>query len=127
MIKHLRRTVIIRKYDYDRKLPHAQMLYDTCRFDPLLRKSLEQEYIYRTLNNTLPPPWGIDLTGGIRNLLQAQTDLLYDTKYLTRNLEEDEEGHIWIWYRENTPRSILGLATFEYTYSVKDRLTNNDE
>lgn len=127
MIKHLRRTVIMRKYDYDRKLRHARGLYTTCTFEPYLRKTLEQEFIHRTLSNTLPdyPQYHILPTDDVYRLLRSQADRLYDTNYLRRTLEEDDEGLIWIWYRSNTPRSILGLATFEYTYTGLDRSTHN--
>lgn len=126
MIKQLRRRVIMRKYDYDRKLRHAEELYDTCTFEPYLRKTLEQEYIQRVLANTLPDTGSYGMPRdpvfdqGTYHLLRSQYDRLYNTKYLNAHLEEDDQGAIWIWYRSNTPRSILGLATFEYTYTGKD-------
>ena len=128
MIKQLRRTVIIRQYDYDRKVHGpAASLYDTCTFDPYLRKTLEQEYIYRTLSDTMPEHtqlhhyrYNLSPADSIGNLLLRQHDRLYNTNYLKANWEEDDDGLIWCWYRSNTPRSILGLATFEYTYTGRD-------
>lgn len=128
IIKQLRRTVIMRKYDYDHKVHGpAASLYDTCTFEPYLRKTLEQEYIHRTLSNTLPEHtqfhhyrYNLLPADSIGNLLRGQQARLYNVNYINANLEEDDEGLIWIWHRSNTPRSILGLATFEYSYTGRD-------
>jgi len=118
--------VIIRQYDYDRKVHGpAASLYDTCTFEPYLRKTLEQEYIHRILSDTMPEHtqyhyyrYNLSPADSLSNLLRGQRDRLYNPNYINANLEEDEQGLIWCWYRSNTPRSILGLATFEYRYSA---------
>jgi hypothetical protein len=133
MIKQLRRTVIIRQYDYDRKVHGpAASLYDTCTFDPYLRKTLEQEYIHRTLSDTMPEHtqlhhyrYNLLPADGIGTMLLGQHDRLYNVNYIKANWEEDSDGYIWIWYRSNTPRSILGLATFEYSYTGRDHDHSN--
>jgi hypothetical protein len=124
MIKLLRRTVIIRQYDYDHKVRGpAASLYDTSTFEPYLRTALEQDYIYRVLSNTMPEMTREQLSRDPEfdqapyQLLRGQWDRLYNQKYVEANLEEDSDGRIWCWYRSNTPRSILGLATFEYSYA----------
>jgi hypothetical protein len=125
MHKMLRRTVIIREYDYNKRLNLARSLYTHTEFEPCLRFRLEQEKIIGLLKNPLDQPgvWELDQvqnSGSIQNLLWHQRDRFYHRDHIRWNMEEDDAGYVWIWHRSNTPRSRLGLATFEYHYQGRD-------
>jgi hypothetical protein len=125
MDKLLRRTVIMREYDYNKKLSLALSLYTCAEFEPCLRLRLDQERVLNLLKNPHDQPgvWESDrvqVTGSIYNLLWYQRKRFYNPDHIRWNIEEDDAGHVWIWHRSNTPRSRLGLATFEYHYQTRD-------
>ena len=121
----------MREYDYNKKLHLAQSLYSYMEFEPCLRFRLEQEKIVRILKNPTDHPghWENDRLldpSSIYNILWYQQDRFYNRGQLFWNMEEDDAGHVWIWHRVNTPRSRLGIATFEYHYQGRD-LTHNTQ
>jgi hypothetical protein len=132
MIKTLTRTVIIREYDFkkicQRAIPGSiwikNGLYDRASFEPCLRVALEQEYVLRILQGKTPYQ-SHPLPTGVDSLLYHLRDRLYNRDYASWHQEEDEQGYIWVWCRKNTPKTRLGLATFERQYVVADTLTEN--
>lgn len=112
MNKLLTRRVIIREYDF--KKVSSFGFYNVTKFEPCLRSALEQEQIMRILQGKYSLP--SDLTDPISLLLWDLRDRLYNRNYIHWNFNEDNKGYVWIWARSNTPKTVLGLATFQHRY-----------
>jgi hypothetical protein len=111
------RTVIIREYDYNRLITGpARLLYDSYSFDPLLREALEKDYAMCILRGRGTRDFEINTDEPILNALRSQSDRLYNTRYLSYQLTEDNSGFVWIQSRPPNPISRLGLAKFVYCY-----------
>jgi hypothetical protein len=121
-VRTLKRRVIIREYDYEKVREQAftpliymglhDTLYDRAEFRPLTRQQLEYENLIKLLKtgdgeNPLRP------TAIPALFLFNVKDYLYDKRYVEWHSEYDEQGHIWVWARKNTPRSRLGWGIFE--------------
>lgn len=112
--KLIRRRVLIREYDYEKKLkPQAKWLYSNISFEPINRTILEQEYMWATLQNKNPPK-----TTSIPALLSwvnsSGIGTVYSLRYSNYDYAWDSNGDAVIWYAVNKPRSRLGWATLEY-------------
>ena len=117
-MKHLRRRVIMRQYDYVKH--HGSFVpsyYSASNFVPITLKELEQEYLLKILNGTIDEERIKKINFEYpKNYLQAMSDYLYKQEYIQWFSEYDEDGYMWIQARANTPRSVLGWATFELDY-----------
>lgn len=118
----LRRKVIIREYDFERVKAQAfapltfmgtiEALYDRAEFVPLNRDSLEKENLIKILKNPQKDnPFKPTQVPAL--FLYNVKDYLYNEKYINWKVEYDEDGHIWVQSRKNTPRSKLGWGFFE--------------
>lgn len=119
-MKTLKRTVIMRQYDYNKKLSVLNRYYTRCEFMPLLIQELERMEILDILKNPNRVLPLVDYSKNIfMNMLQHPhiKNLLHNPDYLRWYHEQDSDGHVWIWSRSNNPKSILGLASFEYDYA----------
>lgn len=116
-MKHLRRRVIIRQYDYHRVQNSALKVYNRTDFEPITLQELEHEHLLKVLSNVdlpVPPPY-LDLTYPKTYLYRMQ-NYMYNKEYVNWFSEYDEDGYMWIQAKRNTPASMLGWATFEYDY-----------
>lgn len=117
-MKHLRRRVIMRQYDYVKH--HGSFVpsyYSASNFVPITLKELEQEYLFKILDGTLDAGQFKKINFEYpKNYLQAMGDYLYKRDYVNWFSEYDEDGYMWIQARANTPSSILGWAIFELDY-----------
>jgi len=129
-MKQVIRSVIMRQYDYDRlckywDIGHPHGLYHESTFVPLTRTALEQDYIIKILSagpaagsehwidpdrNWVDP----DRTSSWSMFRILYSEQLYDRRYLSWTIDQDSQGGIWCQARSNTPRSLLGQATFIY-------------
>ena len=117
-MKHLRRRVIMRQYDYIKHLKNfVPVFYDSSDFEPITLEELKKEHMFLLLKNSasLSKLDQIDYEYP-RNYLAAMSDWLYNRDYVNWFSEYDEDGYLWIQARSNTPSSILGWATFESDY-----------
>jgi len=115
-VKHLRRKIIIRQYDFHRIQSRARQVYDTVSFEPITLKEIEHEHLLRVLNGTkLPEPMYGEYHYP-RNYLYAMQNYLYDKSYVDWFSNYDDDGYMYIQTKRNAPESMLGWATFEYDY-----------
>jgi hypothetical protein len=125
-MKHLRRRIIIRQYDYTDMVKRAiPTWYHTSSFEPITLKELEQEYLLALLSEKksqmlLAPsrycPPNEQYYQYPQSYLWQMQNFLYDKNYVKWFSEYDEDGYMWIQARKNTPKTLLGWATFEYDY-----------
>ncbi len=130
-MKKLKRQIIIRQYDYDKMISRAlPSLYHRAEFTPITLTELEQEHLMKVLSDDNPqyrnqrpkgkPRWKDSRDEEYyqypRNFLWYMQDYLYDKNYVDWFSDYDEDGYMWIQARKNTPRTLLGWGTFEYTY-----------
>lgn len=117
--KLLRRRVLIREYDYRKKLiPQSRGLYDRVEFTPITKTSNEQEYMWAVLNNRRVETYGempfdpTDLQTFMYN--QKIRGQLYSKRYLEyRVYWHPVNGTATIYSRADRPSSVLGWATLE--------------
>lgn len=115
-MKHLRRKIIIRQYDFHRIQSRARQVYDTVSFESITLKEIEHEHLLRVLNGTkLPEPMYGEYHYP-RNYLYAMQNYLYDKSYVDWFSNYDDDGYMYIQTKRNAPESMLGWATFEYDY-----------
>jgi hypothetical protein len=118
-MKHLRRRIIIREYDFCRIQSSARQLYDDVNFEPVTLKEIEQEHFFKILSGKYQEP---KIRNTIfeydhpRNFLYEMSDYLYDKKYVDWFSKFDQDGYMYIQSKRNAPESMLGWATFEYDY-----------
>jgi hypothetical protein len=115
MKKTLRRRVLIRKYDYERKLlPQSHGLYDRVEFTPITQKSIEQDLIWSILKGQ-----SIDTNEDFTNLgsyinLQRHNGLTYNPRYIDYSCYWDPfNGNAIMYSRADRPSSVLGWAVLE--------------
>jgi hypothetical protein len=117
--KTLRRRVLIREYDYRKKLlPQSRGLYDRVEFTPITRTSNEQEYMWAVLNNRRIEIYGemqfdpADLQTFMYN--QKIRSQLYSKQYLEYHVYwHPVDGTAVIYSRADRPSSVLGWAVLE--------------
>lgn len=116
-MKHLRRRVIIREYDFLKIRSHARKLWDSVEFEPITLKELEHEHLLKVLAGVSLPKAA---AGGEyiypRTYLYEMRNYLYDENYVGWFSKYDEDGYMYIQSKKNAPESMLGWATFEYDY-----------
>lgn len=121
MKKLLRRRCLIREYDFKRITNSGLgLLYTRYSFEPITRKSLEQENLVKTLKEGRGD-WRnpYDSLDQPRNILWKMKDWLYNERYLKYStVAYGAEGEIWIRWNNTTPSSRLGWAVFEYDYEI---------
>lgn len=121
-MKHLRRQVIIREYDYKRMVEsYIPILYTRSTFTPFTLKDLEQQYFLQVLTEPagttekkkyeIPENYEYP-----RTFLWYLKDSLYNSKYTDWFSEYDDNGYLWIQARRTTPKSKLGWGVFEFDY-----------
>jgi hypothetical protein len=112
--KLVRRRVLIREYDYERKLkPKAKWLYSNITFEPINQATLEQEYMWATLQDKHPPRT-LSIPALLSWVNNSGTGIVYSLKYHNYDYAWDSNGDAVIWYAVNKPRSRLGWAILEY-------------
>ena len=126
-IRTLRRRVIIREYDFKKVAEQATALtygdvslYDRVSFTPLDQDALEKiklQEILRGKSNILTE-LDVDFSRP-RMLLYNLKDFLYNEKYTTWKVTEDEDGYICVQARVNTPVSRVGWGIFEKDYASR--------
>ena len=120
MKKLLRRRCLIREYDYKRL--SVTGLYHRHTFEPITRKSLEQENLVNVLKEGTVNDWRnpYESLDQPRHVLWKMKDWLYNERYLKYStVAYNEQGEIWIRYNQSKPSSRLGWAVFEYDYEIK--------
>lgn len=124
-MKHLCRRIIIRQHDYTNMVKRAiPTLYHTSSFEPITLKELEQEYILSLLSEKksqmllVPNQYKGDekYYQYPQSYLWQMQNRLYNKSYVDWFSEYDKDGYMWIQSRKNTPKTLLGWATFEYDY-----------
>ena len=124
-MKHLKRRIIIRQYDYTQMVNRAvPALYDRSSFEPITLKELEQEYIMTILSEKksqmllTPSRYKGDeqYYQYPQSYLWQMQNYLYSKNYVNWFSDYDEDGYMWIQSRKNTPRTLLGWGTFERDY-----------
>ena len=123
-MKTLKRSIIIREYDYPKFQRQAlkNNLYDRVEFIPCDINELEQEVTLETLKN---PDYLKQLdfdymtnnfwhhNRGVR-LLAKKIQKMYNTQYVKWTWEvDDDTGYIYIQAKENTSRTRIGIAWVE--------------
>lgn len=112
--KLVRRRVLIREYDYEKKLkPQAKWLYSNISFEPVNQKTLEQEYMWATLQDKHPPRT-LSIPALLSWVNSSGIGTVYNLRYNNYDYCWDSNGDAVIWYAVNKPRSRLGWATLEY-------------
>jgi hypothetical protein len=117
--KTLRRRVLIRKYDFEKKLaPKSRGLYDRVEFTPITKLAVEQDYMWAILNNQLIEEYGpapfdpADLQTFMFN--KKTRGQLYYSRYLEYQAYwHPENGNAIVHSRKNQPGSVLGWAVLE--------------
>jgi hypothetical protein len=117
--KTLRRRILIRSYDYEKKLrPQSHGLYDRVEFTPITRLSNEQEYVWAVLNGRVIETYG-ELPFDPTNLQtfmhnQKIRGQLYSTQYLDyQTYWHPDDGTAVIYSRAYCPVCVLGWAVLE--------------
>lgn len=115
--KLLRRRVLIREYDYQKKLlPQSRGLYDRVEFAPLTQKSIEQDLVWSILKGQFS---SLEPSENFTNLqsyidLQRQSNLVYNPRYIDYSCYWDPfNGNAIMYSRADRPSSVLGWAVLE--------------
>ena len=112
--KLVKRRVLIREYDFEKKLkPQAKWLYSNVTFEPINQKTLEQEYMWATLQNKNPPRT-LSIPALLNWVKSSGIGTVYSLRYNNYDYDWDENGNAVLQYAINKPRSLLGWATLEY-------------
>ena len=118
VVRTLKRRVLIRRYDYDRMVKRAVPLhYDTATFEPVTRRSIEQEKIWSTLKNRDTNIW-LYYGRNINQILDGMKDWTYNPQYLHWKKLWNEQDVLCVQSRSNHPPSELGWATFTVDYDT---------
>lgn len=125
----LRRRTLMREYDYNKIKAQAlhprseyggTRLYDRSNFILLDQAGLEKLRLVEILKGKDSPinDYSLDLNQPAM-LLYKLKDFLYDERYYNWNVSLDEQGCVCIQARANTPKSKIGMATFEKDLGCK--------
>lgn len=115
-IRTVKRSVLIREYDFDQIKTRALGLYDRVSWEPLTKNQLEREHFWGVMKNPQAPPadpqWPRDFLHGFRHQL-------YNADYWRWQCEYDAQGYLWLQYRSHLPRTRIGRACFEKDFVRK--------
>lgn len=119
MFRLLKRTVIIRQYDYEKTVRSQGIkLYDRVSWRPLTVKELEHKLLIERLRGRekfLLKHFKRD--NPIVDLLELIMQDFYNPNYLDWTYTVCEDNFIWIQSASNRPVSMLGIGTFEKDFT----------
>ena len=115
-MKLLRRKILMREYDYNKRLDQSNALYHRVMFEPVTADDLEKLHLIHILKHGSVKKSYFSRDEAAKLLLWKVKDYLFTDKYISWVLPEYEDGFIWTQARKSTPKTRLGWAIYEMDY-----------